>query len=228
MQALADVVLANPISPDTLIGRFGTIGLAIVLFAECGLLIGFFLPGDTLLFSGGLLLATHSFRGGPPLWVPLVVLPLAAFLGNIVGYWIGYKGGPAVFNRPNSRFFRPEFVTRAEKFFDRFGAPAIILARFVPVVRTVATVLAGVSRMRFSLYALYSMIGAILWADGVFLLGYGLGKLPWVQAHQSHHHQADRPDHHRRSRPLAVPGRFPLVPRSQERSSTDHERDGRR
>jgi membrane-associated protein len=184
MQALADTVLASAISPDTLIGKYGTIGLAVILFAECGLLIGFFLPGDTLLFSGGLLLATHSFRGGPPLWVPLVVLPLAAIAGNIVGYWLGYKGGPAVFSRPNSRIFSPSYVTRSEAFFARFGRVAVVLARFVPVVRTVATVLAGVSRMRFSVYALYSIIGAILWADGVFLIGYGLGNVSYVKRHQ--------------------------------------------
>src|ERR1700761_1233649 len=105
-------LLANPISPDTLLSNFGLVGLAVILFAECGLLVGFFLPGDTLLFSGGLLLATHSFKGGPPLAVPLIVLPLAAIVGNLVGYWIGYKGGPAVFNRPNSRIFSPEYVAR--------------------------------------------------------------------------------------------------------------------
>jgi membrane-associated protein len=184
MQAMADTVLASAISPDTLIGKYGTIGLAIILFAECGLLIGFFLPGDTLLFSGGLLLATHSFKGGPPLAVPLIVLPLAAVVGNLVGYWIGRKGGPAVFNRPNSRLFNPSYVAKSEAFFARFGPIAIVLARFVPVVRTVSTVLAGVSRMRFAVYAVYSVIGAVLWADGVFLIGYGLGKVSWVQQHQ--------------------------------------------
>ena len=182
MQALVET--ASAISPDTLIGKYGTIGLAIILFAECGLLIGFFLPGDTLLFSGGLLLATHSFKGGPPLIVPLLVLPVAAILGNLVGYWIGYKGGPAVFNRPKSRIFRPEYVARSEAFYERFGPLAVLLARFVPVVRTVATVLAGVARMRFSVYASFSIIGAIIWADGVFMLGYGLGNVSYVKAHQ--------------------------------------------
>jgi len=181
----AATTLASAISPDTLIGKYGTVGLAVILFAECGLLVGFFLPGDTLLFSGGLLLATHSFKGAPPLAAPLIVLPAAAIVGNLVGYWIGRKGGPAVFNRPNSRLFNPAYVTRSEAFFARFGPAAIVLARFVPVVRTVSTVLAGVSRMRFSTYALFSVVGAILWADGVFMIGYGLGKVSWVQRHQN-------------------------------------------
>jgi membrane-associated protein len=182
MQALVET--ASAITPDTLIGKYGTIGLAVILFAECGLLIGFFLPGDTLLFSGGLLLATHSFKGGPPLAVPLIVLPVAAIIGNLVGYWIGYKGGPAVFNRPKSRLFSPEYVLRSEAFYERFGVVAVLLARFVPIVRTVATVLAGVGRMRFSIYATYSIIGAIVWADGVFLIGYGLGNVSYVKQHQ--------------------------------------------
>ncbi len=96
MQALADTVLASAISPDTLIGKYGTIGLAIILFAECGLLIGFFLPGDTLLFSGGLLLATHAFKGGPPLVVPLIVLPIAAIArqsGRLLDRLQGRAGG---------------------------------------------------------------------------------------------------------------------------------------
>ncbi len=89
-----------------------------------------------------------------------------------------------MFTRPNSRIFSPEYVTRSERFFERFGAPAIVLARFVPVIRTVSTVLAGVSRMKFGRYALFSIVGAILWADGVFMIGYGLGKVTYVQQHQ--------------------------------------------
>jgi membrane-associated protein len=184
MQATTQTVLASFISPDTLIGNYGTIGLALILFAECGLLVGFFLPGDTLLFSAGLLLATGDFKHAPPLAVPLVVLPLAAILGNLVGYWIGFRAGPAVFNRPKSRLFRPEYVTRSEAFYARFGRIAVLIVRFVPVVRTVATVLAGAGRMRFSVYAVYSVIGAILWADGVLLLGYGLGNVSYVKNHQ--------------------------------------------
>src|ERR1700753_1713052 len=120
MQALADTVLASAISPDTLIGKYGTIGLAIILFAECGLLVGFFLPGDTLLFSTGLLLATGKIH--TPLAAVLILTLRAAIVGNVVGYWIGYTTGPRVFDRPRSRLFRPEYVDRAHAFFERWGA----------------------------------------------------------------------------------------------------------
>jgi membrane-associated protein len=173
--------LASPLSPDHLLSSFGTLGLAIILFAECGLLVGFFLPGDTLLFSAGLLLATGKLH--TPLAAFLVVAPVAAIAGNLLGYWLGYRAGPRVFDRPNSRLFKPEYVTRSHAFFERFGGATIVLARFVPIVRTVATVLAGAGRMRFSAYAIASVIGAVLWADGIILIAYGLGHLSFVQNH---------------------------------------------
>ena len=180
---LADAIVANPLSPDNLLSGSGALlVLAVVLFAECGLLIGFFLPGDTLLFAAGIFVATGSIT--TPLAAFLVVAPIAAILGNLVGYWIGYRAGPVVFDRPNSRLFRPEYVTRAHDFFERFGSWTIIVGRFVPIVRTVATVMAGVGRMRFSLYALYTVIGGVIWTDGVLLLGHQLGKIEWVRAHK--------------------------------------------
>jgi len=180
---LAEVVSANPISPDNLLSGSGALlVLAIILFAECGLLIGFFLPGDTLLFAAGISLATGTIT--TPLGAFLVVAPLAAILGNLVGYWIGYRAGPVVFDRPESRLFKPEYVTRAHEFFKRFGSWTILIGRFVPIIRTVATVMAGVGRMRFSLYALYSVIGGIIWADGLLLLGHQLGKVEFVRAHK--------------------------------------------
>jgi membrane-associated protein len=177
------VLLANPISPDNLLSGSGALlVLAIILFAECGLLIGFFLPGDTLLFAAGISIATGTISTS--LGAFLVVAPLAAILGNLVGYWIGYRVGPIVFDRPDSRLFKPEYVTRSHDFFERFGSWTIIIGRFVPIVRTVATVMAGVGRMRFSLYAVYSIIGGVLWADGVLLLGRQLGKIEFVRAHK--------------------------------------------
>src|SRR3954463_11082091 len=177
------MLLANPISPDNLLsGSAALLVLSIVLFAECGLLVGFFLPGDTLLFAAGIDIAVGHISTS--LATFLIVTPLAAIAGNLVGYWIGYRAGPVVFDRPNSRLFRPEYVTRAHSFFERFGAWTILIGRFVPIVRTVATVMAGVGRMRFSLYVLYSVIGGIVWADGVLLLGHALGKVAWVRDHK--------------------------------------------
>lgn len=184
MQSMA-AVLANPISPDQLLSGSGALlVLAIVLFAECGLLVGFFLPGDTLLFAAGIAIATGKITSS--LGAFLVVAPVAAIAGNLVGYAIGYRAGPVVFDRPNSRFFRPEYIDRSHSFFERFGSWTIIVGRFVPIVRTVATVMAGVGRMRFSLFAIFSIIGAILWTDGVLLLGNALGKVKWVEQHKGY------------------------------------------
>ncbi|MGI8678702.1 MAG: DedA family protein [Jatrophihabitans sp.] len=174
------MLLANPISPDTLLSGSGALlVLAVVLFAECGLLVGFFLPGDTLLFAAGISIATGTISSS--LTSFLIVAPIAAIIGNLVGYAIGYRAGPVVFDRPNSKLFRPEYVTRAHAFFERFGSWTIMIGRFVPIIRTVATVLAGVGRMRFVPYAIYSAIGGIVWADGVLLLGHQLGKVKFVR-----------------------------------------------
>ncbi len=158
------LLAAGPIDPTQLLDSFGLAGLLIILFAECGLLIGFFLPGDTLLFAAGLLIATDKIS--TPLWVYLVLAPVAAVAGNLVGYWIGYRAGPSVFDRPNSRFFRPEYVERSQRFFDRFGAWTIVLARFVPIVRTIA---------------LFSVVGGVAWTVGVILAGYWLGHIDFVR-----------------------------------------------
>ena len=182
MQQLAGHLTANPISPHTLLsGSAALLVLAVVLFAECGLLIGFFLPGDTLLFAAGIFISVGTIT--TPLVAFLIVAPIAAILGNLLGYAIGYRVGPRVFDRPQSRLFRPEYVAKSHAFFERFGSWTIIVGRFVPIVRTVATVMAGVGRMRFSLYALYSVVGAILWADGVLLLGNALGRVKVVRDH---------------------------------------------
>jgi membrane-associated protein len=175
-------LLASPISPDHLLDSFGLLGLALILFAECGLLIGFFLPGDTLLLSAGVSLAIGTIH--TPLATFLVVAPIAAVLGNVVGYWIGYRAGPVVFDRPDSHLFRPEYVTKSQLFFDRWGWATIFLARFVPIVRTVATVMAGVGRMRFASYLVASILGGIVWTDGILLLGYALGHVEFVRAHK--------------------------------------------
>ncbi|MGB8022428.1 MAG: VTT domain-containing protein [Candidatus Nanopelagicales bacterium] len=164
--------------------QFGTaafwIALAIV-FAECGLLVGFFLPGDSLLFMVGLFIASGVIA--VPLPVALVLLTLAAIAGNIAGYAIGYRAGPTLFSRPDSRLFRTEHVEKTQGFFDKYGARAIVLARFVPIVRTFITAMAGVGRMNTRTYVLYSSIGGLLWAAGVTLAGYYLGNFPLVKDH---------------------------------------------
>ncbi|SCX45485.1 membrane-associated protein [Klenkia marina] len=173
--------MSSFLDPEHLVNTFGLIGLVVILFAECGLLVGFFLPGDSLLFTAGLLVASQVFT--VPLWVLLVVLPLAAIAGNLVGYWIGRRVGPAVFSRPDSRLFKAEYVHKSQAFFDRNGNRTILLARFVPIVRTFATVMAGASLMDFRRYAVWSVIGGVLWAGGVTALGYWLGQVAVVRAH---------------------------------------------
>jgi membrane-associated protein len=172
------------LDPSHLIGTFGLIGVMVILFAECGLLIGFFLPGDSLLFTAGLV-AAGGLAGVslPPLWVLMVAFSLAAVIGNLVGYWIGHRAGPAVFNKPDSKLFKAEYVEKSAAFFERNGAKTIVLARFVPIVRTFATVMAGASRMDFRRFTLFSVIGGVAWAAGVTALGYGLGGIQVVRDH---------------------------------------------
>jgi membrane-associated protein len=171
------------LDPQHLITTFGLLGLLFVVFAECGLLIGFFLPGDSLLFVGGLV-AAGGLTGVSfvPLWVLLVLVPIAAIAGNLVGYWIGFRAGPAIFNKPDSRLFKAEYVEKAHGFFERYGARTIVLARFVPIVRTFATVMAGASRMNFRVYAIYTVIGAVLWGAGITALGYWLGQVKFISS----------------------------------------------
>lgn len=159
-------------------GSWALLVLALIVFAECGILIGFFLPGDTLLFISGLLVATDKLHVN--VVAVIAILAVAAFVGNMVGYGIGYKAGPLVFDRPNARFFKQEYVHRSAAFFDRYGRAAVVLARFVPVVRTVATVMAGVSKMNVRLYTLYSAIGGVVWVALVTIAGYFLGQIQFI------------------------------------------------
>ena len=164
------------LSPDALVGA-GLAVLLLVVFVESGLLIGFFLPGDSLLFTAGLLINTQDVL---PLWLVLLTVPLAAIAGDQVGYFIGKKAGPRIFNRPDSRFFQQEYVDKAYEFFEKYGARTIVLARFVPIVRTFAPVVAGVSRMQYRTFVTYNVLGGVLWGAGVVLLGYFLGQLQFV------------------------------------------------
>jgi len=156
------------------LGPFATIGLLLIIFAESGLLIGFFLPGDSLLFTAGLLSSQDKF--GLNIWVLLAGTFGAAVLGDQVGYWFGKRVGPSLFKRPNSRVFKQEYVGRTHDFFERHGPKTIILARFVPIVRTFAPILAGVAGMRYRVFFRFNVIGAAIWALGVTSAGYILGE----------------------------------------------------
>ncbi|WP_375501938.1 DedA family protein [uncultured Jatrophihabitans sp.] len=175
--------LADLLNTGSLLSGSGALlVLAIIIFSECGLLIGFFLPGDTVLFAAGVSIATGTITSS--LTSFLIVIPLAAIIGNVVGYAIGYRVGPLVFDRPNSRMFRPEYVDRAHRFFVRFGSWTILAARFVPIVRTLVSAMAGVGRMKFPMYLLWSVVGGIIWTDGMILLGHQLGKVKFVREHK--------------------------------------------
>ena len=164
--ALLDAL--NPESILTWLGPLALIGVILIIFAECGLLIGFFLPGDSLLFITGLFVAQGFIQ--TPIWLVAILLAVAAVVGNATGYWIGYKVGPRLFNKPDSRFFRKEYVDKTHAFFERYGPRAVVLARFVPIVRTFITAMAGVARMDFRQYMIYSTIGGVIWGAGVTYL----------------------------------------------------------
>ena len=170
------------LDPQYLLDQFGNYalwGAAAVIFAECGLLIGFFLPGDSLLFTVGLLVSQGDISH--PLWLCCVVLFIAAVVGNACGYVIGAQTGPLIFQRENSRIFKKKYVDKTSAFFDKYGNRAIVLARFVPIVRTFITVMAGVGDMGFRRFVAYSAIGGALWASGVTILGYYLGQVSFVR-----------------------------------------------
>ena len=166
-------LLAVGLDPEKLINRWGLLGIGLIVFAESGLLIGFFLPGDSLLFTAGLL----SARGTLPniVWVALVCF-VAAVVGDQVGYQIGMRAGPALFDKPKSRLFNPQHVVKAQSYFDQHGPKTIMLARFVPIVRTFAPIVAGVAKMRYRTFVTYNLVGAAVWGIGVSVAGWALGK----------------------------------------------------
>lgn len=169
------------IDPQALLDGAGPWAIALVCliaFVETGLLIGFFLPGDTLLFFVGVFVAT----GVIALPVPIVILlvALSAFLGDQLGFVIGRSTGPRIFERKDSGFFSRSSVTRTQRFFDRFGGWAVTIARFVPVVRTFAPVAAGVGKMHYAHFVGFNALGAAVWSTGVIMLGFSLGRIPGV------------------------------------------------
>ena len=169
------------LNPESLLSSGGLLLLGLIVFAESGLLIGFFLPGDSLLFIGGFLSSEAGGNILPPLpWVILVSLSMA-IVGDQVGYLIGSKIGPSIFNKPKSLLFDPEHVVKAQQFFDKHGARTIVLARFVPIVRTFAPVVAGVGKMDYRTFVRYNVVGGLLWGAGLPLLGYFLGQIEFIK-----------------------------------------------
>jgi membrane-associated protein len=172
---------AGFLDPESIIRQGGLLLLSLIIFAESGLLIGFFLPGDSLLFIAGFLTSEAGGNVLPALPIVLVCVFAAAVIGDQVGYFFGLKVGPSLFNRPNSRFFRREHLLKAEGFFARHGAKTIVLARFVPIVRTFAPIVAGASTMHYRTFVIYNLIGGFLWAVGVTTAGYFLGQIDIVK-----------------------------------------------
>ncbi|MEK7646306.1 MAG: VTT domain-containing protein [Patescibacteria group bacterium] len=161
------------LDPSTIISTVGTLGVIGIIFTETGLLIGFFLPGDSLLFTAGF----FASQGYVSLWGLLIGTFLAAVVGDTVGYHIGRKIGPAIFTREDSLFFNKKHIARAQQFYEKHGKKTIILARFMPIIRTFAPVVAGIGNMNYRTFLAFNVIGGLLWTWGMVWLGYGLGSL---------------------------------------------------
>jgi len=185
----AVLALLEALDPEKLLRSGGYILLFGIIFAESGLLVGFFLPGDSLLFIAGMASAgTLVHQAGADavhlnIWVVLIGVFIAAVAGDQVGYAFGNKTGPALFKRPDSRLFKHEHLEKAQNFFDVHGPRAIVLARFVPVIRTFCPIVAGAGKMEYRVFLRYNLLGGLLWGVGVTLLGFFLGNIPLVADH---------------------------------------------
>lgn len=162
------------LNPEQLISALGLAGVVAIIFAESGLFFGFFLPGDSLLFTAGLL----ASQGYLNIWWLAPAATLAAILGDSVGYWFGAKVGPKIFSKEDSLFFHKDHLLKTSEFYERHGKKTIILARFIPIVRTFAPILAGVGKMDYQTFLTYNIIGGLIWGAGLTLAGYFLGV--WV------------------------------------------------
>lgn len=168
------------LDPETIIATGGLALIAFIVFAECGLLFGFFLPGDTLLFAAGF----FASQGQIGIASLIVVIVISAIAGNATGYEIGKRAGPKLFTKEDGIVFRKEYIVQAEEFYQKHGGKTILLARFVPLVRTFAPVVAGVAKMDIKLFTFYNVVGSILWGAGVTLLGYYFGsKIPNIDTY---------------------------------------------
>jgi membrane-associated protein len=173
---------AGLLDPEGLLKGFGGLALfaaCAILFIECGLLVGVILPGDSLLFIVGLLIASNFII--TPLAIALLLMIVSAIAGNLLGYWTGSKVGPKLFSRTDSKIFKTEYVVTTQNFFEKHGSRAIVLARFVPIVRSVITGMAGIAKMNFRTYATFSTIGGVAWVSSMTLAGYFLGSIPIIK-----------------------------------------------
>lgn len=161
------------LDPMAILQTGSYVGIALLVFAESGLLIGMFLPGDSLLFAAGLLAASDFFSLGHL----MMIVVAAAILGDSAGYWLGKKIGDHLYEREDSRFFKKEYLKRTERFYQKYGGRALILARFVPIVRTLTPILAGAGSMTYRKFLSYNIIGGILWGAGMVVLGFLLGSV---------------------------------------------------
>ncbi len=174
-------------TPDRLIrllttvlgGWYGYALLFGIVFAETGLLTGFFLPGDSFLFTVGVIVGA----AGLDLRIVLPLLMSAAILGDSTGYWLGRRSGPHIFNRPNSRLFRREYLLRSHEFYEKYGGKTIVYAKFIPIIRTFAPFVAGVAEMNYLRFVSFSVLGVVLWVGAVTMLGHTLGEIPMVRQH---------------------------------------------
>ena len=177
---MQDLASSPLLDAEALISGFGLLGIMATVFAESGVIVCFFLPGDSLLFTAGLLVANEQFIH-QPLWLVMLAIAVAAILGDQFGYAFGRKVGGALFRRPNSRFFKQENAERAQQFMLKHGPKALVMARFIPVFRTFIPITAGVGRMNYRTFFLFNVLGAVLWSVSLTTLGYYLGQIDFVR-----------------------------------------------
>lgn len=167
--------------PESIISYGGLALLLFVVFAETGLLIGFFLPGDSLIFISGMICVSKPHLLGVNIFELILLLCASAIIGNIIGYWFGYKVGPPLFKREDSLIFKKKYLELTKEFYDKHGGKALVMGRFLPIVRTFAPILAGVIKIDFKMFMLYNIVGALLWIGSLCSIGYYLGTYVWVQ-----------------------------------------------
>ena len=177
-------LMDNLTDPDWIVAHGGLYLLLFIIFAETGIMIGFFLPGDPILFIAGIIISNMSVAPGqeiPLLLYWILLIALAAIAGNFVGYWCGKLFGNRILNMKESWLFRREYIYKAQEFYEKQGGVAIILARFLPIVRTFAPIVAGIVKMDFKKFIVFNILGAFLWSGSLVTLGFVLGENQWVQ-----------------------------------------------